>query len=193
LNKSYIIAMGSLLACLVACGDAGSAVHEESSQASDSTKSASTVHAGEESAKLGVDRWTIESDTAKGWNRSNEVVAEFHVNGETRTIQSVLPEAGSKDIDHPGNSTLTASTSAYLQAFTSDLASAVENAEETPKTADAQSIEKQSNAWYQGCYQFYVDCSAVATQGLFLGLWRYAECRMPTPVCGNAIALIVAR
>jgi hypothetical protein len=193
LNKLLFVWAGSLLACLGACGDAGSAVHEANSQEPDSAKSASIVRAGEESAKLGVDRWAIESGTVRGLNRSNEVVAEFYADGETHTIHSVLPAVGVKDITNPENSTLTDSTSAYFHALAGDLGSAAAKIRELPKIADAQSIDKQSSAWYQSCHSFYSDCDVAGFQGVLWGAWRYYECRMPTPACGNAIALIVAR
>ncbi|MBN2527952.1 MAG: hypothetical protein JXR76_16300 [Deltaproteobacteria bacterium] len=150
-------------------------------------KDGSVVAASASSQKLGVSSWKISPMLiAQGLDANNAVVAEFKLDAENRTVESVFPAAGIRNLDEPGvNDTIPADAAALLDSMIDDLESLAGDA-----IAPDISGEVVNKAVF-GCYQIYNDCDIVG----FILVWKYGYtgyvCRRPTNTCGNYWALLV--
>src|SRR6185312_11046721 len=110
---------------------------------------------------------------------------EFHAHPEDKTVESVLPDRGSRPMSEAlDDGTMTPRTAAYFAAFRDDLRSAVANVRSAKVTGDA--ISNDFYSWFYSCFSSYWDCDGVGQQGYWAGQWVTYTCQCPDLYCGGS-------
>jgi len=136
--------------------------------------------AGENSLSLNVEQWEFASEirSIRGLSHDRQVVAEFFLDGEGGTVESLVPDHGFRAIDASKNS-LTPRTAVLFEAMLGDLNEAILLSKFYEPSSDS-SVDK---AWLYNCYTIYPDCDLVGFQGILYGWWTGYDCLYPTYAC----------
>ena len=112
------------------------------------------IAAGEAGQGVGLERWEFGDEGIYGLDRNGEVLAEFHINRDNFSIESVLPEAGVYGRD--GSSQLSAVTQPFYDALQRDLVAAFGD---SAPTRDAAAVLPSTLV---DCYLILANCGADA-------------------------------
>ncbi len=140
------------------------------------------LEASEASSALGIVTWQTNSHTKAmtGLDGSGSVVVAFTVDVDAGLIRTTVPDAGTRSIRNPAESTLSQATTELVDAAEADLRASIDNNDSMP-VGDSSDLDKAYLTY--ACYQYYADCSNMCLYQLYYGYWHACECDYPAAEC----------